>query len=95
MAGRTTPSIEKVYRRQIGKRMSSSNIRQTTEIYRKALKDLEATRCKVEFYESLIRAVVAAGGRPDWITESTTLSELAESLAPNGVVFSVNKPTIR
>lgn len=59
--------------------------------------DLEKLKAKTEFYSSLLGAVSDAGGSSDWITEETTVKELAESLAINAVRFYHIKsgPTVK
>lgn len=51
---------------------------------REKLQKLNAT---IDFYKSLKDAVQKAGGCTDWITENTTLKELADCLAINDVRF--------
>lgn len=56
----------------------------------KEVERIEKIKIIAEFYKSLINAVESAGGATDWITEATTLKELADVLAINDVRFAYN-----
>lgn len=55
------------------------------------VENLEIEKHKLEFYKSLEQAVLSCGGSVDWIGETTTLEELADSLAQNRVRFYHDK----
>lgn len=60
----------------------------------KNLKDIEKQKHISEFYNSLIRSVNDVGGSVQWITEETTLKELADILAQNNVRFCANSAAV-
>ena len=52
------------------------------------VKELEKKQQLAEFYKSLSDAIISSGGTPKYVHEGTTLSELANSLAHNGIRFA-------
>lgn len=48
---------------------------------------LQKINAEIDFYSSLLNATKLAGGSVDWITEETTLKEIADILAINKVRF--------
>ena len=52
-----------------------------------SIETFEKLQAEVEFYNSLIANVRIAGGCTDWLDENTTLKELANCLAINGIRF--------
>jgi len=63
------------------------NLEQLINFHTEEREKLEKLNATIEFYKSLKDAVEYAGGSYDWITENTTIKELADCLAVNGVRF--------
>lgn len=72
-------------------RTSKPNLEGLIKEHSKEVQIIEKLNAINEFYKSLISAVEAAGGSPDWITEATTVKELADCLAVNDVRFNYIK----
>lgn len=63
------------------------NISEKVKSNREMIRQLEKVNAEVEFYNSLIASVRIAGGCIDWLDENTTLKDLANCLAINGIRF--------
>lgn len=68
--------------------MNKPNLECLIKEHTKEVERIGKIKAIAEFYKSLINAVESAGGTTDWITETTTLKELADVLAINDVRFA-------
>ena len=64
-----------------------SNIENVITSKNEERRALQKINAEIDFYSSLLNATRLAGGSVDWITEETTLKELANILATNKVRF--------
>lgn len=71
--------------------MNKPNLECLIKEHTKEVERIGKIKAIAEFYKSLINAVESAGGCTDWLTQETTLKELADVLAINDVRF-VYKP---
>lgn len=72
------------------------NLEQLVKAHTEEREKLQKINATIEFYKSLKDAVRECGGCYDWITENTTIKELADCLAVNDVRFYyVNKSNQR
>lgn len=63
------------------------NLDELIKVHTEEREKLQKLNATIDFYKSLKDAVQKAGGCSDWITENTTVQELADKLAINNVRF--------
>ena len=67
---------------------SVPNLEVLIKEHSKEIERLEKKNAELEFYKSLIDAVKSCGGSWDWITQETTIQQLADVLAVNDIRFA-------
>lgn len=72
---------------EVDNKNKKPNLECLIKAHSKEVERIEKLKAINEFYNSLISAVANAGGSTDWLTEATTLRELADCLAVNDVRF--------
>lgn len=83
----TTEQLKFIIKESYMAENNKPNLDELIKVHSVERERLEKLNATIDFYKSLKDAVQKAGGCSNWITENTTLKELADPLAINNVRF--------